>query len=295
MRRDYPGVFMNDDVSPVVHRRRLRLELRKARLHIGLTQEEVARRMDWSLSKIIRIETGSVSVSTNDLTALLRLYRVDNSERVEELVARGRAARQHAWWSRYRHVLPPGYLQYIEHEMSASVIRSYKTLIMPDLLQTKEYTTAAIQPYGMDSTTEEIMTCVEVVMERQEWLSRAEPPLLFFVLDEAVIRRLAGDGDSRQAQLEKLIRMAGKPRVTIEVISFDAGIHRGMADNFSILEFSDPMDYVLFIEGAGYSLFDSNASEEVLKYRELFEDLRQRSLGSAESLSYLREIAQNIG
>jgi len=82
-----------DGQSPVVQRRRLRAELRKARLEAGLTQEQVAAAMDWSLSKVIRIEAGSVGVSTNDLKALAQ------------------AARERAWWSGYRDVTRPGLLQ----------------------------------------------------------------------------------------------------------------------------------------------------------------------------------------
>src|SRR6516165_12092993 len=41
----------------------------------SMTQEQVAKAMDWSLSKVIRIETGAVGVSTNDLRALLALYK----------------------------------------------------------------------------------------------------------------------------------------------------------------------------------------------------------------------------
>lgn len=60
----------DDDSSPVVQRRRLRAELRKARQEAGQTQEQVAAAMDWSLSKVIRIETGTVSISANDRICL---------------------------------------------------------------------------------------------------------------------------------------------------------------------------------------------------------------------------------
>jgi len=62
--------------DPTVQRRRLRLELRRARDAAGLRQADVARAMDWSPSKLIRIERGDVSVSTNDLKALLNHYGV---------------------------------------------------------------------------------------------------------------------------------------------------------------------------------------------------------------------------
>ena len=72
--------------SPLVPRRRLRTELRRARAGVGLTQDQVAAAMDWSLSKLIRIENGTVSISTNDLRVLLNLYQIHDRPRVDHLV-----------------------------------------------------------------------------------------------------------------------------------------------------------------------------------------------------------------
>src|SRR6266581_8429792 len=97
---------MADDASSLVQRRRLRTELKRARLEKGLTQEQVAKAMDWSLSKMIRIETASTGISTNDLKALLPLYDISDEERTEQLVVLARAARERPWWSAYRDVAP---------------------------------------------------------------------------------------------------------------------------------------------------------------------------------------------
>ena len=94
--------------SPVVQRRRLRTELRKARQDAGLTQEQVADAMDWSLSKMIRIEAGTVGISTTDLKALLNHYQIDNPDLTSQLVALARAARERSWWSVYRDSRPLG-------------------------------------------------------------------------------------------------------------------------------------------------------------------------------------------
>jgi Domain of unknown function (DUF5753) len=118
------------------------------------------------------------------------------------------------------------------------------------------------------------------------------------VLDEAVIRRLIDDRDLRQAQLEKLISTANTPKITIQIVPFTAGLHRGMIGNFNILEFSEPADNgVVSCEGIRGSPFNRDMTDEiieVIKYRELFEDLRKKSLEPKESLNYLREIAQEI-
>ena len=103
----------SETTSPVVQRRRLRTELRRARLDAGLTQEQVATAMEWSLSKLIRIENGSVGISLNDLKAILSHYKITDEKRTAELIALSRGARARSWWSDYRDV-PPRLVQLIE-------------------------------------------------------------------------------------------------------------------------------------------------------------------------------------
>ena len=91
-----------DSPSPAVQRRRLRTELRRARLQAGLTPAQVAERMEWSLSKVIRIEAGTVGVSANDLKALLALYKIADEDPLASLLALARAGRERPWQSVYR-------------------------------------------------------------------------------------------------------------------------------------------------------------------------------------------------
>ena len=77
---------MTTDGKLSARRQRLRTELRAARTQAGLTQREVADAMDWSASKMLRIETGAVGISTIDLRALLDCYHVKDKRRTEELV-----------------------------------------------------------------------------------------------------------------------------------------------------------------------------------------------------------------
>jgi transcriptional regulator with XRE-family HTH domain len=79
------------DVS--VHRQRLQSELRNERKLAQLTQKQAARAMDWSLSKMLRIETGSVSISVTDLRVLLKYYNLGDKRRIEELIDLARAAK----------------------------------------------------------------------------------------------------------------------------------------------------------------------------------------------------------
>jgi transcriptional regulator with XRE-family HTH domain len=289
------GVGDSDGPSPVVQRRRLRAELRKARQEAGFTQEQVAVAMDWSLSKVIRIEAGSVGISTNDLKALLRHYKLVDEARTAELVILARAARERSWWSVYKDVAPPGLLQLIGYESAAVINRNFEPLLIPGLLQTEEYARAVIRQLEERYPAEQVDTLVEIRMRRQELLDRADPPLLFFILDEAVVRRLVGGAAVMRRQLRRLTEIADSPNVTIEVVPFSAGAHPGIKGPFVVLEFPDAADDdVLYLESARGDLISRDVPEEILAYREVFEQLRTMSLGPEGSLIYLAKMADEM-
>src|ERR1700761_4457761 len=105
--------------APSFYRRRVREALRRAREAAGLTQRDAAQALDWSMSKLVRIEAGSVGVSITDLRALLALYGVDDTDQVNELVTMARASKERPWFSKYEKVLSPAFAQYLGYEDSA--------------------------------------------------------------------------------------------------------------------------------------------------------------------------------
>ena len=146
--------MVGDSASPLMLRRRLRNELRAARLDKGLTQEQVAKAMEWSLSKMNRIEKAKTGISANDLKALLPLYGITDEERTEELLALARAARQAPWWRGYSDVAPATLLELIDYESAASAISQFEPMFVPGILQTEEYAPAVLQAfYGEGSPT----------------------------------------------------------------------------------------------------------------------------------------------
>src|SRR5271166_2042335 len=124
------GPMMEDNASPLLLRRRLRTELLTARLNKELTQQQVAAAMEWSLSKMNRIEKAKSGISTNDLKALLPVYGITDGKRTEELLALARAARQSPWWRRYSDVAPPRLIELIDYESAASAVSQFETIFV---------------------------------------------------------------------------------------------------------------------------------------------------------------------
>jgi transcriptional regulator with XRE-family HTH domain len=284
------------DDAPVLPRRRLRAELKKARQHSGLTQGEVASRLYWSESKVIRIESGASGVSVTDLKALLNLYGVTDPGQVDLLVKLAQAARKRSPWGAYRDVAPQSLLQLIEYESVASAIKQFETIFIPGILQTEDYARVVIENYYHDEQPESgrLRALVDLRLQRNALFDSAGAPSFHFMLDEAVVRRLVGGASVMRRQLRRLIEVADKPNVVVDIIPFSAGLNPGMRSPFEIIEFSDLSESdIVFMESRRGDII-SDVTEETLSYRKAFKELRKASLGPRDSLTRLARIADEM-
>jgi transcriptional regulator with XRE-family HTH domain len=279
-----------------IRRRRLRSELRRVRETASLTQDQVATAMDWSLSKVIRIENGAVGISTNDLKALLDLYGVTEPTRVDDLVGLAQSARQRArvWWSGYRAAISPQYLTYLGYEGEATAILQFHPAVVPVLLQTEAYMRAILRDTPLTPIAPEaIETLVKVRLSRQHHvLEQPAPPEIVNVLDEAVLRRVVGKPHEMRDQLRHLLQLAKQPGFEIQVLRFSAGANPGVNGPFAILEFPDAREPdVVALDGGPNVVFLHEDEESVLRYREVFSRLREIALTPRDSLDLIREVA----
>ena len=286
-----------DNPSPAVQRRRLRSELRRARERAGLTRDQVTAALEMSMSKIVRIETGAVRVSATDLRALLDLYHVQDPDEVNNLLALARGARDRPAQSQYGDAASSRLVEFIELEAAASSTRHFQPLMIPGLLQTREYARVILEQLnqGRGLNNDDIDARVEVRMKRQELLERDNAPELFFVLDEAVTRRLVGGRQVMGRQLDRLIDLAGRDRITVEVLPFSAGAYPALNGSFVIQGFADAADAdVLFQEGPEGDEISSDNPAMLSRYENIFAELRRLSLGPQGSLSFLYELAKEL-
>src|SRR4051794_27719605 len=120
--------------GPIVGKRRLRAELRRLRRERELTQDLVAAEMEWSLSKLIRIENGTVAISVSDLRSLLAYYRVHDPRTVDELLELARAAKRRMWWDEYRPTLSVQLVTYVGFEAEAARVGEWAPIMFPTVL-----------------------------------------------------------------------------------------------------------------------------------------------------------------
>jgi len=254
-------------------RRKLRGELKRLRTTHDLTQRNVAERLDWSQSKVIRIENGQVAVGVTDLQALLRLYGVEDQETIDSMVEMARGSKRLPF-TEYKDILPPETLRYYAYESSASIVRQNQPLLLPAVLQTEEYARALLGAWDIPPGRVDQLWAAR--QERQELLDRVDPPEMFFILDEAAVHRPIGGEGVMRHQRARLLELAGRPRITIQVVRFEVGAHPGLRGPFVYLEFpgADDPD-VLYLEGQRGDYVFRDEEDVTGEYLETFFNLEK--------------------
>lgn len=282
---------MPQSPDPLVSLGRLRAELRRLREQRRYTQQQVADAMDWSLSKLIRIEGGRNRISTNDLRVLLNYYGVETAQQ-EQLLALSKDVRRTAWWDRFGDVIDRDYAAYLGYETVASVIRNFEITIVPGLLQTPEYAEQAM--LNTSTPREVIPRGVELRMERQKLFEREQPPETHFIIDESVIRRVVGGRAVMRAQLSHLRAMAQRPDLTLQIVPFSGGLYPRHRRGYALFEFPDDATLVLYIEGAEGSMIISEPAErKPQEYLDSFWRLEEIA-GDADPIKLLDDALERL-
>ncbi len=283
--------------GPTTTRRRLRAQLRSLRQAKGMSVEDVANELEWSTSKLIRIEGGQVGISVTDLTALLMAYGVTDRDRVEELRALARNSRQRTWWSAYQRYIPASYLEFIGAESDATRIRHYHPTTVPGLLQTPAYAEAIIEATTLEELPSDIARArSEVRRKRQEQiLERADPPALTVILDEAVLRREIGGLATMREQLDHLIKMAERDSIILVVVPFRAGAHPGLMGAFALMEYDDPVnDDVLCLETAANDVILRDNQKLIEQYRRAADRIEEIGLHEPAAMNFVERVRNEL-
>ncbi|WP_117211901.1 helix-turn-helix domain-containing protein [Allorhizocola rhizosphaerae] len=279
--------------GPTVARRRLRIALRAAREKAGLTQEQAAELLEWSLSKVIRIEAGTVGISSTDLRATLQLYNVTNPTDVNSLLALARVARQRDWLAPYKEHFPAAFTAYLGLEMQASALYFWQPMVIPGIMQTDTYASAVIRTTAPEDMPEDQWQIIKRLrFERQRnLLNRPDAPLIDAVLDESVLHRVFGDPATMREQLLHVLALGTSPRIQLRILPFIAGVST-VSGPFIVLEFPDQSDAdAVYLENAVAPSYVLDRADGITRHRQVFERLCSAALSPADSLAYIADFA----
>jgi transcriptional regulator with XRE-family HTH domain len=278
--------------GPIVLRMMLGSQLRRFREAAGVSPEQAAYEIRASRSKISRMEHGRVRFKGRDVDDLLTLYGVQDDQVRVKLLTYAQQASTPGWWSKYDDVLPDWFESYLGLEGAASVIRTFELQFVNGLFQTEAYARAVTTLGNKSASPEEVDRRVSVRLKRQDVLAGFEPPQVWSVMDEAVLRRPVGGRRVMRHQLAHLIDVASLPRVTIQVVPFASGGHAAAGGSFTVLRFAEPdVPDIVYIEQLTSALYlDGRA--DVDHYVEVMNDLSTEALTPDRSAALLAEITK---
>jgi transcriptional regulator with XRE-family HTH domain len=281
-------------IGPTVRRRRLGSELRRLREARAIKLEEVAEQLGLAASTLSRIETGKAPTKTAYLTVLLEMYGVTDAAQRQVLTDMAREGHRKGWWALYDDVLPTGFGIYVGLEAEASGLRVYETQVVNGLLQTPGYARAVLREVHKKDGPEQLQRLAELRLKRQEVLDRDDPPGLWLILDETVIRRAIGGPEVMAGQLKHLVEASQWPNITLQVLPFSSGAHPALMGPFTILEFperGDP-DVVYFDSWGGPIYLEKD--RELRSCTDAFDRLRAAALSPGDSADMAEQVAREL-
>jgi transcriptional regulator with XRE-family HTH domain len=267
----------NPETSPPAF---LGAELRRARIAAGFSsQETLAARLGFDRSVVAKAETGERPPTDDVLTAWCQACRLDDDlfGRLAVLARRADGP------------VPTWFEDWPDLEAAATALRWFEPLLVPGLLQTEMYA-RALYATRVAFAQSDIDSHIAARLKRQETLGRDNPPMLWVIIDEGVLRRPVGGRHVMAEQVSRLIEAAQRPAIRIEIIHAGIGAHDGLAGAFIIAELPGAPG-AAYREGArkGQVVRDP---KQVAELTVCWDTLRSEALSRNDSLALLEEAAK---
>jgi transcriptional regulator with XRE-family HTH domain len=251
-------------------------EVRRARVAAEMTLADFGRAIGYDPGQISRVERG-VRPPAEKFAQLCDKVFPERDGWFERFY---RESRQ---WA----ATPPWFRNWIEHEQRAIKLQVWQPSVLSGLLQTEAYARALLRTFPGVSE-EQVAERLAARMARQAILTREDPapPVAWFLVDEAALRRRTGTPEIMAGQLHGLVIVARLPNVTIQVVPDVA--HAALTGGFAIAEAA--AGAAAYIETAltGQVFEDADAVRELATR---FDALRTEALRGTESLHLIEKMA----
>ena len=178
---------MSPSPSPVVANWELVVRLRERRLERRLSVMEFARRLNFTHNYWSQIENERKVVSAGTLEKIFDVLALDDTDRGLLRQLREQA-KENGWWSEYNDLFDEAIQRFYGLEHGAQRISEHETLLIPGLLQTKDYARAVMSSFATFGSVE-VEQRVAARLRRQELLRGDNPLRLMVIISEAVLRQ----------------------------------------------------------------------------------------------------------
>jgi transcriptional regulator with XRE-family HTH domain len=254
-------------------------ELKSQRTYRGWTQEQLGDKLGYSGSFVSDVERGN------------RMARLDFAKHCDEVFeSPGTFVRWHE--ASKRDAYPSFFAPVIDFETTAVRIQGWELGAIPGLLQTEAYARALIMATRPHDNADAVQRLVMGRMERQEILHGDNPPKLWYVLDESVVRRIVGSVAVMAEQLDQLIACARMSGIVLQVLPFTAGDHAGTDGPVTVYDFNDHATVVYAECNRGGRIVED--SPEVAELLTVVNMVRASALSPRATLDLLTKVRSEL-
>ena len=189
---------------------------------------------------------------------------------------------------------PGWFVDWVDAEGRATVIRWWEPLLVPGLLQTADYARALFKAWQTTGDDDEVEQLVAARIDRQRIFDRPKPPSFWAVVDEGVLRRRIGSAKVMHDQLVRLGELAERPMIKIHVVPAEVGAHIGLLGAFAIAGFADDAPGIAYFESPdeGETTRDSATLAKTIL---TFDTLRSEALPRGASRDLIMRVAEEHG
>ncbi|MGH3761512.1 helix-turn-helix domain-containing protein [Actinophytocola sp.] len=268
--------------------RELGAELRKRREAAGVTTARVAHQTGWDRTRVSRIESGRVGITTVDVIFYLGACGIYAKD-AKELLRLCRTAEHKGYWlSPHDEWLATSLASLIFHESTADRTIWYEPFVVPGLLQTRAYARTIIAP-GAACMSRSVKEAVHIRIERQAILRRRNPAEFVFFVHEQALRTQVGSAAIMHEQLLHMVLMAALGHVTLRIIPATVTEQAAYGGPFQLFEYRQHSP-LLYLDGFLTGMFVEDHDLVGDHYRHLLPELRALALDAGQS----REFSANL-
>lgn len=236
------------------------------------------------------MERGVTASSPDHVMLLATLYGVTDHADRSVLLQLALHSQQEGWWEPYRNLIRPGFLPYLGAEQAAQMIRCYAVDAVPDLLQHPEYARVMIAHAHPRAGEEERRRRLELRLRRQRILHAANPPRVWMIIDEAVLRRQVASTTVMYRQFDHLLDLCELPHVTIQIMPLTgATMLPGPITLVRVLQDRD-VTRMAFLRHLGTAMYFEDAD----RARHWMNKLAVQAARPDETPGLLRQAIQNL-
>ncbi|MFB7714418.1 helix-turn-helix domain-containing protein [Streptomyces sp. NPDC056105] len=178
-------------------------------------------------------------------------------------------------------------------EQQAVELREFALSFVPGILQTERYARAVLSSSYPPVRGKECDRLVVTRLERAKILEDPVSPVVWALLDEAVLGRPIGGPDVMAEQIMHIVRLAESGRIRVHVLPRSLGFHPLLESMLTLMWFDDQPP-VAYSEGVRMGkVHDSPAVVQELQGR--YDLALSDALPLKESLALLRATAKDYG